>query len=191
VLADIVGLAVWAAAGRVPASAVPRPPLWLAVWLLIGLVAALGGGPPFAEVGGIVIGLGGLESAARLLATALVTVVGAVLFVWTTPLGDVPPLLRRVARGTRWTRLPVGEWAVSVALGLRMAPLLLDEGRTVRLVMRQRRRTHARGRRRDEARNSVRRLEGAAALVCATAARRATETGEAVAARGGVAAALR
>jgi energy-coupling factor transport system ATP-binding protein len=178
-------LALWAVAGRVPRAAWPRPPAWL---LLAGgagvALAALGDQAPQASVLGFTVSLGGVNQAALFLGITLLSVIGATILVWTTPVGAIPPLLRRLTGWARRVRLPVARPAVAIALGLRMAPMLLDDSRTILHLVGQRQRS--RPDTRESWRQRLGRFTHAAAVACATAARRATETADAVTARGGV-----
>jgi len=65
-----------------------------------------------------------------------------------------------------------------------MAPMLLDDSRTILHLVGQRRRSGPR--RRESWRERLRRFTRGASLACANAAGRAAETADAVAARGGI-----
>jgi energy-coupling factor transport system ATP-binding protein len=78
--------------------------------------------------------------------------------------------------------VPLGTPATAIALGLRLVPLLLAEGRTSWLLLGQRRPV---GRAMTPFREQVRLAVRTAMLACAMATRRAAETGEAITARGG------
>jgi energy-coupling factor transporter transmembrane protein EcfT len=171
-------------AGRVPRGAWPRPPAWLLLFGGSAALAALGDEPPLVPVLGVTVSLGGLSQAALFLGITLVSVVGATVLVWTTPVGAVPPLLQHLTRWGRRVRLPLEQWTAAIALGLRMAPMLLDDSRTILQLAGQRRRSRPDGR--EPWRERLGRLAHGATLACATASRRAAETGEAVAARGGI-----
>ncbi|HEX8519244.1 MAG TPA: DUF2232 domain-containing protein [Pseudonocardia sp.] len=178
-------LAAWAVAGRVPRSAWPRPPAWL---LLSGgatvALAALGDQAPLTSVFGFTVSLGGVNQAALFLGITLVSIVGATVLVWTTPVGAIPPLLRRLTGGGRRVGLPLARLSAAIALGLRMAPMLLDDGRTILRLVGQRQRSRPGGR--EPWRQRLGRFTQAATIACATAARRAAEVGDAVTARGGI-----
>jgi energy-coupling factor transport system ATP-binding protein len=182
--ASALVLAAWAVAGRVPRGAWPRPPAWLLLFGGSAALAALGDEPPLVPVLGVTVSLGGLSQAALFLGITLVSVVGATVLVWTTPVGAVPPLLQHLTRWGRRVRLPLEQGTAAIALGLRMAPMLLDDSRTILQLAGQRRRSRPDGR--EPWRERLGRLAHGATLACATAARRAAETGEAVAARGGI-----
>jgi energy-coupling factor transport system ATP-binding protein len=182
--AAVLVLAAWAAAGRVPRGAWPRLSAWPLLWVGFVALAALGDEPPLVPVLGFTVSLGGVDRAALFLGIALVSVAGATILVWTTPIGAIPPLLQRLTRWGRRVRIPLARWAAAVALGLRMAPMLLDDSRTILHLLGQRRRSRQGGR--ERWRQRLGRLAYGAAVACATAARRAAETGEAVTARGGI-----
>jgi energy-coupling factor transport system ATP-binding protein len=182
--AAVLVLVAWAAAGRVPRSAWPRLSAWPLLWLGFVALAALGDEPPLVPFLGFTVSLGGVDQAALFLGITLVSVVGATILVWTTPIGAIPPLLQRLTGWGRRIRLPLARWSAAVALGLRMAPMLLDDSRTILHLLGQRRRSRPRGR--ERWRQRLGRLAHGAAVACATAARRAAEVGEAVTARGGI-----
>jgi energy-coupling factor transporter ATP-binding protein EcfA2 len=178
-------LAAWAAAGRVPRGAWPRLPAWL---VLSGgatvALAALGDQAPRTSVFGLTVSLGGMNQAALFLGIALVSIAGATILVWTTPVGAIPPLLRRLAGWGRGVRPPLARLSAAIALGLRMAPMLLDDSRTILRLVGQRQRSRPGGR--EPWRQRLGRFTRAASIACATAVRRAAETADAVTARGGI-----
>ncbi|MDD7939903.1 DUF2232 domain-containing protein [Actinomycetospora lutea] len=176
-------LLVGAVAARLPRGAVPRPPRWLLLWLPAIVLSTLGTRPPLVDVLGTELSIGGLERVVLFLATTLVSLLGAALLVATTPLGAFPPLLERVVRAGRRLRIPLRTPATGIALGLRLVPLLLAEGRTAWLLLGQRRPVR---RATVPAREQLRQGVRTAMLACAMAARRAAETGEAITARGGL-----
>lgn len=189
VVAAVAVLAGWAWLGRVPPAAWPRPPLVLPLAVAAVLAVVALGGAPDSAVAGVPVSLASLERSGRLVVCAVVTLAGSILLVATTPIGTLPPLVRDLAARLRWTRLPVDEWALTVALGLRLAPTLAEQARTVRLVLGQRRRARRPVRRglRERRRAADEAVIGVAGLVCATALRRAAETADALVARGGAA----
>ena len=135
-------LAAWARAGRVPRGAWPRPPAWLLVWAGAGIaLAALGNQRPLVSVLGFTVSLGGLNQAALFFGIALVSLVAATILVWTTSVSAIPPLLRRLTGWAAAVRLPLANCCAAIALGLRMAPMLLDDSRTILHLVGQRRRS--------------------------------------------------
>ncbi|MEN3264477.1 ATP-binding cassette domain-containing protein, partial [Pseudonocardia sp.] len=171
--AAVVVLGAWAGVARLPRCALPRVPLWFALATAAsGVLVALGGG------------LDGLLHWVLFTGITALSLFGALLLIWTTPLADIPPLLQQLAQLGRRTRLPVIEWASAVSLGLRLLPILQAECRTVLLTATQRA-TSAPDRKRIW-RDRRRKANRAILLCCATALRRATEMGEAITARGGL-----
>ena len=178
-------LAAWTVAGRVTRGAWPRPPAWLLIWACAGIaLAALGNQHPLVSLLGFTVSLGGLNQAALFLGITLVSLVGATILVWTTPVSAISPLLRRLTRWGTAVRLPLANCCAAIALGLRMAPMLLDDSRTILHLVGQRRRSGPHGR--ESWRRRLRRFTRGASLACANAAGRAAETADAVTARGGV-----
>ncbi len=170
---------------RVPQSAVPRPPLWFWLTLVIGaLLTLLSGGRPVVHVANVSVGLGDLELFVRFAAFGVVLVGASALVGWTTPLAEVAPALARLWRPLRWLGLPVDEWAAAVALCVRSLPLLGEEVRTLVAARRLRPRP---GGRAGKSRWAALADEPVDLLTAALAAalRRAGEMGQAMDARGG------
>ncbi len=171
------------ALARIPRGAAPRFPRWLWIGLLIGwALAFISSRKPLWHVGGIALSWGAGEEWLRLTVLGALILGLAWLMSWTTPLGEIAPALAKLGAPLRWVRFPVDEVAVSVALGARCLPLLIDEVRTLlaarRLRHRPGQRTHWRSRLQEP-----HLLLSAAVLV---ALRRAAELGRAIDARGGV-----
>ena len=115
---------------------------WLLVWAGAGIaLAALGNQRPLVSVLGFTVSLGGLNQAALFFGIALVSLVAATILVWTTPVSAIPPLLRRLTGWAAAVRLPLANCCAAIALGLRMAPMLLDDSRTILHLVGQRRRS--------------------------------------------------
>jgi energy-coupling factor transporter ATP-binding protein EcfA2 len=183
--ASALVLAAWAVAGRVPRGAWPRPPAWLLIWAGTGMaLAALGNQHPLISLLGFTVSLGGLNQAALFLGITLVSLVGATILVWTTSVSAISPLLRRFTRWGTAIGLPLAHCSAAIALGLRMAPMLLDDSRTILHLVGQRRRSGPDGR--ESWRRRLSRFTRGASLACANAAGRAAETADAVTARGGI-----
>lgn len=170
---------------HIPSGAVPSIPVWL--WILVGLgalTATLAGGTPVLDVGSMQIGLGGLLNFLRLTLLALVLLGLGALVSWTTNVSDVAPAVATLGRPLRVLRIPVHDWAVTIALALRAFPMLIEEFRTLYAArrLRPKKRAHTlRGRHQQ-------RVADAIDLVAATitvALRRADEMGDAITARGG------
>jgi energy-coupling factor transporter transmembrane protein EcfT len=169
------------AASRVPLAALPRPPRWLFIGVLIGGVLGItSGGAPFVHLGHASIGLGGLLQWLRLTVLGLLVLAMALLIGWTTPLADLPPALERIYRPLRRLRVPVDELVVVVALSARCIPLLLDEMRTLGAARRLRQPTLPRG-----FRPRVRALHDLLVTALVASVRRARDLAEAIEARGG------
>ncbi len=132
-IAAVAGvIAVGLVGGRVPLNARPRLPRWFVAALLIGLALNfIAGGPPNVHVLGFTIGCGAAIDWLRATSIAALLLVAALLVSWTTPFADVPPALRTLTRPIRWLRVPVDEWLVTTAIGLRCLPLMTDEVRTL------------------------------------------------------------
>ncbi|GLZ49387.1 hypothetical protein Acsp06_55720 [Actinomycetospora sp. NBRC 106375] len=181
--AATAALLTGALAARLPRGAIPRPPRWLLIWLPAIVLSTVSTRPPLVDVLGTELSIGGLERVVLFLGTTLVSLLGAALLVATTPLGAFPPLLERLVRLGRRVGVTLRTPATGIALGLRLVPLLLAEGRTAWLLLGQRRPV---GRASVPLREQVRQGVRAAMLACAMATRRAAETGEAITARGGL-----
>ncbi len=103
---------------------------------------------------------------------------------WTTPLGEIAPALARLGAPLRRLRLPVDEWAVTVALCVRCLPLLVGELRTLIAARRLRPAPPPPDRRHPSSwfAQPIDLLSAALAAVL----RRSNELAEALSARGGV-----
>lgn len=124
---------------RIPPGAAPRLPRWFFIGFALGAVLTLRSTQrPIAHVLGTAVSIGGVEEWARLALLALVILAGAALVSWTTPLAEVAPALARLGAPLRWLRVPVDEWAITVALSIRCLPLLIDEVRTLAAARRLR-----------------------------------------------------
>ena len=183
VVAGLVALA-WLIA-RIPWGALPRLPRWFWLGFALGALLTLrSSATPIADIAGIHVSWGGLEEWARITALALDVVAAAAVVSWTTPLPEVAPAVARLGAPLRWFRLPVDEWAASIALSIRCLPLLIDEVRTLIAA----RRLRPSGRRERESRLDwiIRDLHDLLFTTLAVSLRRATELGDAIEARGGL-----
>ncbi len=171
-----------AALARVPLRAVPRPPGWF--WALFaagGALTLISGGRPEVAVGAGHLGLGGIDVYLQFTAVSVVLLGAGALIGWTTSLGDIGPAVGRLLRPLAVLRVPVDEWATTIALCIRGLPLLVGEIRVL-LAARRLRPPKPRKDRLTAA------FDEAADLLVATLAvtlRRAGEMGEAITARGG------
>jgi energy-coupling factor transport system permease protein len=103
---------------------------------------------------------------------------------WTTNVAEIAPAVATLGRPLRPLRIPVDDWAVTLALALRAFPMLIDEFRVLYAARRLRPKqvpTSRRARRRRWALEVVDIL----ATGITVALRRADEMGDAITARGG------
>jgi energy-coupling factor transport system ATP-binding protein len=177
-------LAAWAVAGRVPRGAWPKLSPWLLLWVGSAALVAFGNEPPLVSLLGVTISLGGLNQAALFLGIALTSLIGVTILIWTTPISAIPPLIQRLTGWGRYVRLPLARPSAAIALGLRLAPMLLDDSRTILHLLGQRRRSRRGGR--ESWRQRLSRFTHGGFIACATTVRRAAETGDALTARGGI-----
>jgi energy-coupling factor transporter ATP-binding protein EcfA2/energy-coupling factor transporter transmembrane protein EcfT len=177
----IVGLV----AGHIPLSAAPRLPRWLWAGLLIGgIVGLAAGGSPDIPLGHATIGVGAAINWLRAVTLGVILLTSAALLSWTTPLADIAPALHQLGRPLRRLRVPIDEWAIVTALGLRSLPLLLDETRILAAARRMRA-AHAPPRT-PRWRHRLREPIDLLAAAAVSATRRAREFADAIDARGGV-----
>jgi energy-coupling factor transport system permease protein len=182
-----VAILVFAAArlAHIPRGVLPSIPRWL--WFLLilgGVTAALAGGSPFIWLFGQELGLGGLLKFLRITALSIVLLALGGMVSWTTNVAEIAPAVAKLGRPLRALRVPVDDWAVTLALALRAFPMLIDEFRTLYAARSLRPKpvlTTRRARRRRWAFEAVD-LIAAAVIV---ALRRADEMGDAITARGG------
>ncbi|MER2206260.1 MAG: CbiQ family ECF transporter T component, partial [Rhodococcus sp. (in: high G+C Gram-positive bacteria)] len=108
-------LLLTAVIGRIPPTAVPRPPWWL--WALILLGALIN----------LPIGLDAVFLYLQAVTFGLVLLCVSLMLAWTTSMSDVAPALATLGRPLRFFKIPVDEWAIATALCIRSLPLLIDE----------------------------------------------------------------
>lgn len=175
-----VALLVFAAAriAHIPRGALPSVPRWLWVLLLVGAgTAAMAGGDP--------AGLGGLLNFLRITALSIVLLGLGAMVSWTTNVAEIAPAVAPLGRPLRLLRIPVGDWAVALALALRAFPMLIDEFRVLYAARRLRPRPTARTRRARRRRWAREAIDLITTAITVTL-RRADEMGDAITARGGV-----
>jgi energy-coupling factor transport system permease protein len=180
-VAALVLAAAWLA--RIPRGAVPSAPrgLWLLL-ILGGVTAALAGGAPFIDLGSAQVGLGGLVNFLRITALSIVLLGLGAMVSWTTNVAEIAPAVATLGRPLRLLRIPIDDWAVTLALSLRAFPMLMDEFRVLYAVRRLRpKQPSGAGRRRRRAAELVDLLSAAIIMTL----RRADEMGDAITARGG------
>lgn len=120
-------LIITALIAGIPLGAIPRPPWWF--WGLVilgGVVSTFGNGAD----GAIIY--------ARATALGLVLFAMSILVIWTTAMSEIAPAIAKLMRPLRWLRLPVDDWAVSIALCLRGLPMLIEELKMLWAAHRQR-----------------------------------------------------
>ncbi|MFV9635283.1 CbiQ family ECF transporter T component [Mycobacterium neumannii] len=187
VMIGMVWVLVLAAArvAHVPRGALPSRPRRL--WILIALAvifASLAGGSPVISVGGVDIELGGALYALRAALLAFGLIGLAAMVSWTTQVAEIVPAITTLARPFTLLRIPVREWAVALALGLRAFPMLIEEFQILYAAHRLRSRQmqlDRKLRRRQQARDVIDLIAAALAMTL----RRADEMGDAITARGG------
>ena len=127
-VAALVLMTAWLA--RIPGGALPSIPRW--VWIVAalgGITAAFAGGSPVIDVGFADVGLGGLLNFVRITALSIVLLGLGALVSWTTNVAEIAPAVATLGRPLRLLRIPIDDWAVSLALALRAFPMLIDEYR--------------------------------------------------------------
>ncbi len=171
---------------HIPRGVLPNVPRWLWILLLLGgASAAFAGGSPIVHLAGVPIGLGGLLNFLRITTLSFVLLGLGGMVSWTTNVAEIAPAVAALGRPLRWLRVPVDEWAVTIALALRAFPMLIDEFRVLHAARRLRPKRVAdtrRGRRRRIAREAVDLIVAALTVTL----RRADEMGDAITARGGI-----
>lgn len=162
-------LIITALIAGIPLGAIPRPPWWF--WGLVvlgGVISAFGNG-----VDGIIV-------YARATLLGLVLLGMSILVIWTTAMSEIAPAIAKLMRPLRWLKLPVDDWAVSIALCLRGLPMLIDELRMLWAAHKQRPKDGTAGH--PAAEMSITDILVAS---MSSALRRSSEMAEAITARGG------
>ncbi len=182
-----VALLILAAArlARIPRGVLPTVPRWL--WLLLALgalTATFAGGSPVIGIGSVDIGLGGLLHFLRITALSIVLIGLGVMVSWTTNVAEVAPAVATLGRPLRRLRVPVDDWAVTLALALRAFPMLIEEFRVL-YAARQLRPKELNVTRRARRRRWASELIDLLVAAITAALRRADEMGDAITARGG------
>lgn len=170
---------------RIPRGVLPTIPGWLWILLVLGaLTATFAGGDPVASIGSFEVALGGLLYYLRVTALAFVLLGLGAMVSWTTNVADVAPAVATLGRPLRMLRIPVDDWAVTLALALRAFPMLIDEFGTLYAARRLRPKPRPAGRR-ARGRQVLAELVDLLAAAVTVALRRADEMGDAITARGG------
>ena len=182
-VAALVAAGVWLA--HIPRGVLPSLPRWLPVLLvIIGITATLAGGSPQIEVGTVTLGLGGLLEFLRFTALSVVLLGMGALVSWTTNVAEIAPAVATLGRRLRPLRIPVDDWSVALALGLRTFPMLIDEFRVLYAARRLRLQSTPRTRGPRLRRLVTDAVDLIVAVITVTL-RRADEMGDAITARGG------
>ena len=171
---------------HIPRGVLPNVPHWLWILLMLGgFSAAFAGGSPIVQLAGVPIGLGGLLNFLRITTLSFVLLGLGAMVSWTTNVAEIAPAVATLGRPLRWLRIPVDEWAATIALALRAFPMLIEEFRVLHAARRLRPKRVAdsrRARRRRVAREAVDLITAALTVTL----RRADEMGDAITARGGI-----
>ncbi len=178
-------IAVACRLAHIPRGVLPSVPLWL--WILLflgGLTASFAGGTPEFVVGSVTVGLGGLLNFLRITALSLVLLALGAMVSWTTNVSEIAPAVATMGRPLRRLRIPVDEWAVTLALALRSFPMLIDEFRVLYAARKLRPRPPVTTRRERRRRWGTELVDLLAAAITVTL-RRGDEMGDAITARGG------
>ncbi len=182
-VAVLVGVAAYLA--RIPRGVLPSIPGWLWFFLFLGgFTASFAGGAPEFVVGSVTVGLGGVLNFLRITALSIVLLGLGAMVSWTTNVSDVAPAVATLGRPFRRLRIPVDDWAVTLALALRSFPMLIDEFRVLFAARKLRPRPPVANRRERRRRWGIELVDLLAAAVTVTL-RRGDEMGDAITARGG------
>jgi energy-coupling factor transport system permease protein len=171
---------------HIPRGALPNVPHWL--WILLalgGMSAAFAGGSPTIHLAGVPIGLGGLLNFLRVTTLSFVLLGLGAMVSWTTNVAEIAPAVATLGRPLRWLRVPIDEWAATIALALRAFPMLIDEFRVLYAARRLRPKRVADTRRARRRRRALEVVDLLTAALTVTL-RRADEMGDAITARGGI-----
>ena len=170
---------------HIPRAALPSIPRWLWIVIIIGgTTAAFAGGSPVIDLGSVEVGLGGLVTFLRITAVSIVLLGLGALVSWTTNVAEIAPAVATLGRPLRPLRIPVDDWAVTLALALRAFPMLIDEFRVLYAARRLRPKEVPTSRRARRRRWALEVVDILAAGIT-VALRRADEMGDAITARGG------
>lgn len=182
-LGSLVVAALWLA--HIPRGALPTVPRWLWAMMAVGFVtAAVAGGDPVVSVGGAHLGLGGSLHFLRVTALTILLIALGALVSWTTNVAEIGPAIATLGRPLKLVRIPIDEWAATLALALRAFPMLIEEFQVLYAARRLRPKDalHSRKERRKQQGREVIDLLATAMVVTL---RRADEMGDAITARGG------
>jgi energy-coupling factor transport system permease protein len=182
-VAVLVLTTAWLA--RIPRGALPSIPRWLWILLILGgLTATFAGGSPVIDLGSVQVGFGGLFNFLRITALSIVLLGLGAMVSWTTNVAEIAPAVATLGRPLRPLRIPIDDWAVTLALALRAFPMLIDEFRILYAARRLRPKQVPATRRARRRRWALEVIDLLAATIT-VALRRADEMGDAITARGG------
>jgi energy-coupling factor transport system permease protein len=170
---------------HIPRGALPSVPRWL--WILLalgGITAAFAGGSPAIELAGMSVGFGGLLNFLRVTTLSIVLLGLGAMVSWTTNVAEIAPAVATLGRPLRLLRIPIDEWAVTLALALRAFPMLIEEFRVLYAARRLRPKQSAHTRRARRKRRALELIDLLTTALTVTL-RRADEMGDAITARGG------
>jgi energy-coupling factor transport system permease protein len=149
-----------------------------------GITAAFAGGSPAIELAGMSVGFGGLLNFLRVTTLSIVLLGLGAMVSWTTNVAEIAPAVATLGRPLRLLRIPIDEWAVTLALALRAFPMLIEEFRVLYAARRLRPKQSAHTRRARRKRRALELIDLLTAALTVTL-RRADEMGDAITARGG------
>jgi len=176
---------VTAKIAHIPRGVLPSVPRWLWFLLFLGaLTASFAGGSPHVVVASVDFGLGGLLKFLQITVLSVVLLGLGGLVSWTTNVAEIAPAVSKIGRPLRPFRVPVDDYAVTLALALRAFPMLIDEFRVLFAARKLRPRDPATTAKERHHRFNREIVDLLAAAVT-VALRRADEMGDAITARGG------
>jgi energy-coupling factor transport system permease protein len=168
-----------AALAHIPYTCIPSVPRWVWIVVLAGsLFTIVNGGSPELHLGPMTVGIGGFLDFLRVTSLGLVLLSLGAVASWTTHVADIAPAVAQLLRPLRLLRLPVDDWAVTMALAFRMYPMLAEEFRLLGAARRLQPPT-------PEKRSRWAEVVDLSTAVMVVSLRRAAEMGDAIAARGG------
>ncbi|WP_241157598.1 energy-coupling factor transporter transmembrane protein EcfT [Schaalia sp. ZJ1691] len=154
---------------RVPASALPRPPIWFWSGLIGGFVGATLGGGFFIFL--------------RAMAVTIVVLWGTGILLWTYTTDRLVQAMATLLRPLKWLHVPVDEWTRIMQLALRALPILQDQTTSVIDTVKIR---MGRSIATLNIRGTLRLLVDISTATLSAASRGAADTGRAMSLRGGL-----
>lgn len=172
-------IVITAIIAHIPYTCIPSVPRWIWIVVVAGsLFTIVNGGAPELKLGSVTVGVGGFLDFLRVTALGLVLLGLGAVASWTTQVADIAPAVAQLMRPLRLLRLPVDDWAVTIALAFRMYPMLAEEFRLLSAARRLQPPP-------PEKRSRRAQVVDLCTAVMVISLRRATEMGDAIAARGG------